>query len=208
MRGLAAVALVAAAVTAAGARAEQWEAAPGAEDRVVVHVRKKGVFSAFAHDHHFEVTRWQATASMPDRTPASTSVKVVLFADSLRDRQEALSEGDRRKVNAQAAGPEVLDAEHHPRIEFRADRLELEPGGGPERLRAALPGTLTVRGRSAPVTLTVEAEQTPGAWRVHGSAHLKQSAFGIKPFRAIGGGVGVKDEVEIELSLTLRQSAR
>jgi polyisoprenoid-binding protein YceI len=207
MRGLASVA-VAAAVTATVARAEQWEAAPGAEDRVVVHVRKKGVFSAFAHDHHFEVTRWRATASMPDRTPASTSVVVVLFADSLRDRQEALSEGDRRKVNAQAAGPEVLDAERHPRIEFRAERLELAPGGGPGRLRAAVPGTLTLRGRSAPVTVDVEAESASGTWRVRGSARVKQSAFGIKPFRAVGGGVGVKDEVESELSLTLRQSAR
>jgi polyisoprenoid-binding protein YceI len=207
MRGFAAVA-AAVAVTATVARAEEWEAAPGDDSRVVVHVRKKGVFSAFAHDHHFEVTRWKATASMPDRTPASTSVEVVLFADSLRDRQEALSEGDRRKVNAQAAGPEVLDAEHHPRIEFRAERLELAPGGGADHLRAALPGTLTLRGRSAPVTVDVEAENASGTWRVHGSARVKQSAFGIKPFRAVGGGVGVKDEIEIELSLALRARAR
>lgn len=207
MRGLAAVA-AAAAVTATVARAEQWEADPGAEDRVVVHVRKKGVFSAFAHDHHFEVTRWRATARGPEGAPAPSSAEVVLFADSLRDRQEKLSEGDRRKVDAQAAGPEVLDAEHHPRIEFRAERLALEPGGGPGRLRGAVPGTLTLRGRSAPVTVDVEADRATSAWRVHGRAHLKQSAFGIAPFRAVGGAVGVKDEVEIELSLTFRPRAR
>ncbi len=74
--------------------------------------------------------------------------------------------------------------------------------------RIAVPGTLTLRGRSAPVTVDVEAENASDTWRVHGSARVKQSAFGIKPFRAVGGGVGVKDEVEIELSLTFRPRAR
>ena len=65
-----------------------------------------------------------------------------------------------------------------------------------------------MRGRSVPVTVDVEAERAAGAWRVHGRARVKQSAFGIEPFRAVGGAVGVKDEVEIELSLTLRPRAR
>jgi polyisoprenoid-binding protein YceI len=195
------VALVAALIAPA-ARAGRWEGLP-AGGHIVVHVFKKGVFSGFAHDHHFEVTQWRATADIPEGDPASTSVEIVLSASSLRDRQERLSDGDRRKVDAQAAGPEVLDAEHHPSIEFRSQRLELDPGSR-EHVRGRLHGMLTLRGRSVPSDVAIEAERGPSEWRVRGVAHVKQTELGIKPFSGFGGTVGVKDELEIECALTLR----
>ncbi|HEY6098506.1 MAG TPA: YceI family protein [Anaeromyxobacter sp.] len=201
-------AAVAAAVIATVARAEVWEAAPAEDSRIVVHAYKKGFFAAFAHDHHFEVTQWRVTANVPERGLASSSIEAVLSAASLRDRQERLSEADRRKVDGQAAGPEVLDAEHHPRIEFRSERFELEPGGGAEHLRGAVRGTLTLRGRTGPATVNVEAERAQGVWRVRGDARVNQSSFGIRPFSGFGGTVGVKDELVIELSLTLRPRRR
>jgi polyisoprenoid-binding protein YceI len=197
---------LAAALAAPAALAASYEAGP-ANGRILVHVQKRGLFSMFAHDHHFEVTRWRATAEIPDGGPPPASVAVDLEADSLRDRQESLSDGDRRKVDAQAAGPEVLDAAHHPRVEFRGQRLEVEPGGGPEHVRGKLHGTLTVRGRTAPVDVAVEADRGPDGWRVRGRARVKQTDLGITPFSGFGGTVGVKDERELEIALTLRPRA-
>ncbi len=203
------VAALAAAVVAVAPRAEDLEALPGPDSHVLVHVHKRGLFSGFAHDHHFEVTAWRATARVPADAPEATAVTVVLEADSLHDRQEHLSAADRRKVDAQAAGPEVLDAAHHPRIEFRADRLELASGGaGAEHLRGVLHGTLSLRGRSAPADVSVEADRLLDGWRVRGRAKVRQSTFGIRPFSGFAGTVGVKDEVEIELVLALRSGAR
>jgi polyisoprenoid-binding protein YceI len=199
MRGLAVVA----ALMASAVRADTFEAVPGADSRIVVHVHKKGLFSAFAHDHHFEVTEWRATAEVPESGPGGAAVDVVLSAGSLRDRQGKLSDGDRKKVDAQAAGPQVLDAEHHPRVEFRSERLELEPGSTPDHVRGSLRGTLTLRGRSGPAVASFVAERGAAGWRARGSARVKQSAFGIKPFSGFGGTVGVKDELEIEISLAL-----
>jgi polyisoprenoid-binding protein YceI len=173
MRTVAAVAVL---IASAAARAETLEAVPGPDSRVVVHVYKKGLFSAFAHDHHFEVTEWRATAEVAGDDPARAAIDVVLSARSLRDRQKKLSDADRTKVDAPAAGPEVLDA---------------------------LRGTLTLRGRSGPAVVTFEAERAGAGWRARGSAKVKQSAFGIKPFSGFGGTVGVKDELEIEISLAL-----
>jgi polyisoprenoid-binding protein YceI len=204
MRGLAVVA----ALIAAGARAEPLVAAPGADGRIVVHVYKKGLFSGFAHDHHFEVTGWRLTADVPERGVAAASLEAVLDAGSLHDRQEKLSDQDRKKVDGQAAGPEVLDAEHHPRIEFRADRIDLEPGSGPDLVRGSLRGTLTLRGKSGPAVVAFEAERAGGGWRAKGTARVKQSAFGIRPFSGFGGTVGVKDELEIEIAVTLRPRGR
>jgi polyisoprenoid-binding protein YceI len=203
------LATLAAAAVVRQARAEDLVASPGQDSRLMVHVYKRGLFSGFAHDHHFEVGDWQATARIPERGLEATSVEVVAQAGSLHDRQESLSEADRRKVDAQAAGPEVLDAAHHPRVEFRATRLELapRPGDGAEHVRGVLHGALTLRGRSAPADVQVEAERVRDGWRVRGRAKVRQSALGIRPFSGFGGTVGVKDELEIELALALRPRA-
>jgi polyisoprenoid-binding protein YceI len=188
------------------ARAETWRAEPP-DGRIVVNVDKKGALSGFAHDHHFEVTRWNATAEIPEGDLRSTSVDVVLQADSLRDRQQSLSDGDRKKVDAQAAGPEVLDATHYPRIELRSTRLELEPGGDATHVRGKLSGTLEARGKSVPVVIAVEGQRLADEWRVRGNATVKQSALGIKPFSGFAGTVSVKDDLRIELAVILKRGA-
>jgi polyisoprenoid-binding protein YceI len=180
------------------------EATP-ASGRILVHVLKKGLFAGFAHDHHFEVTAWRATADVPEGDPSRLSVEAVLAAGSLRDRQEALSQADRVKVDAQAAGPDVLDAAHHPEIAWRAERATLEPGSGKDRpARGTAHGLLTLRGRTRPVDLAFEAERDGESWRVRGRGRVRQSDFGISPFSGFLGTVGVEDELEIEVALTLR----
>jgi polyisoprenoid-binding protein YceI len=184
--------------------ADRLQAGPQ-DGRIVVNVFKAGLFSAFAHDHHFVVTDWKASAGVPERGPGAASIDVVLSASSLRDTQAALSEADRRKVDAQAAGAEGLDAAHHPRIEFRSDGIELAPPTRPELpARGTAHGTLTVRDHHVPVDVPFEANHGPDGWRVRGTARLKQSAVGIRPFSGFGGTVKVKDEVTIEFSFTLR----
>ena len=192
------------AAAAPGAGAERLEAGPG-DGRIVVNAYKAGLFSAFAHDHHFEVTDWKATAEIPESDPSGASVDVVLSASSLRDTQKSLSEGDRRKVDDQAAGPDVLDAAHHPRIEFRSERITLSsPAGAGAAARGTIHGRLSLRGRSVAVDVPFEATRASRTWQVRGSTRLKQSAVGIKPFSGFGGSVKVKDELTVEFAFTLR----
>jgi polyisoprenoid-binding protein YceI len=184
--------------------AERLEALP-ADGRIVVHAYKAGLFSGLAHDHHFEVKDWTATAEVPGGDARRASVEVVLSSASLRDAQKSLSEDDRRKVDAQAAGPDVLDAAHHPRIEFRSERIELAPSpDSAAAVRGTIHGTLAARGRSIPLDVPFEAERGSLTWKVRGTARLKQSALGIKPFSGFGGTVKVKDELTVEFAFTLR----
>ncbi len=200
---IAAAALAAAPSTGepASGRLEAVPAGPG----IRIHVAKRGAFAMFAHDHDFEVTRWRGAAELPGGDPARASLTLVLEAGSLHDREAKLSEGDRRKVDAQAAGPDVLDAAHHAEIRYRADRVTVAPPSGDGRaLRGTIDGTLTLRGRTAAVPATFEAERDGGGWRIRGRARFRQSEFGIRPFSGFGGTVGVKDEVEVTFAMTLR----
>jgi polyisoprenoid-binding protein YceI len=205
MRALRILALVAVSATPPAA-ASRLEALPAA-DGVRVHVFKRGLFSAFAHDHDFQVTRWRGTADLPDGDAGRAAVELVLAADSLRDRHPGLSSGDRREVDARAAGPEVLDAAHHPEIGWRSESVRLAPDVAGGALRGTARGSLTLRGRTRPVEVAFEAEREGEGWRVRGRATFKQSDFGIEPFSGFGGTVGVKDEVEVTYTLVLRRPA-
>jgi polyisoprenoid-binding protein YceI len=182
--------------------------ASATDGRVVVKAYKDGLLSGFAHDHRFLVRQWTAEADLPEGDPARATVRVVLTAASLHDEQEKLSDEDRRKVDAQATGPDVLDAGHHPRIELRSERIVLAAGGEAGKARGTLHGTLSVRGRTVPIAVPFEAERAGTGWKVRGTAHLKQSDVGIRPFSGYGGTVKVKDELDVELALHLVPAPR
>ena len=204
MRTLWLLASVLSVAAAAPAAAGVFEASPE-DGRIRVLVFKKGLFSGFAHDHRFEVAAWHATAQVPEADPAKASVAVVLEAGSLHDRQEGLTSSERVEVDAKAAGPDVLDAAHHPEISWRADGVALQAGAGAARLlRGTAHGQLTLRGRTRPVDLAIEARLDGDAWHVGGKGRLRQSDFGISPFSGFLGTVGVEDEIQIEIEVTLR----
>jgi polyisoprenoid-binding protein YceI len=195
--------LLAAALAAWPATGAGLEVIPSGQG-IRVLVAKQGLFSLLAHDHDLEVTRWTGAAEVPGGDPARASLELSLDAASLRDREGGLLAADRSKVEGQTAGPEVLDAARFPTITFRSERVELaEPGAG-ATVRGTLHGTLTLRGREAPVDATFEASRAGEAWHVHGQARFLQSAFGMKPYAGLGGTVGVKDQIEVRFEVELR----
>jgi polyisoprenoid-binding protein YceI len=204
-RGLALLLLLLGRAGAADAEPASWTARTD-QSRLLVHVTKRGLFSGLAHDHHFSATDWKATAVRGPGTSNLARVEVVVSASSLRDRQEALSEGDRAKVDLRAAGPETLDAARFPEIRFVAEGVDLDlpasaPPGG--TLDGELAGTLSLHGRRRPLTVPVHATRTGDGWRITGAARFKQSEFGIEPYSGFGGTVAVHDEVVVEYDLVM-----
>lgn len=188
------------------ARAESWTAV-AEKSQITLHVYKKGLLSAAAHDHHFVPMKWHATASLDEAKPSGLRAELVIAADSLRDRQPSLSSGDRDKVNRQAAGPDVLDAAHHPEIRFTSsgglERAAADGGEQPGRLEGVLSGTLALHGRERTVPVRVVAKKDAGGWWAHGSARFKQSDFGIQPYSGFLGTIAVEDEVQLDYEIFL-----
>jgi hypothetical protein len=85
--------------------------------------------------------------------------------------------------------------------------IDGDAGGSGGRRRSSSPTPAwgwTLHGQTRPVDASYRAERDGDGWRVKGKARFRQSDFGMKPFTGAGGTVGVKDEIEVTFTVTLR----
>ncbi|MGZ4324614.1 MAG: YceI family protein [Solirubrobacteraceae bacterium] len=160
--------------------------------RLTVHTMKGGAAAKAGHNLLIEVTSWQGALHVGEE------MTVTLNADprSMRVREGSggmTSLGDDDKANIeQTIDDEVLKGT---RIEFRSTACELSPEGD----RMSVSGELELGGRRAPITF----ELSLNGGRVSGSATVKQTDFGMKPYSALFGTLKVLDEVQVAVDASL-----
>jgi polyisoprenoid-binding protein YceI len=161
-----------------------------------VHVRttREGVVARAGHDLLIAFARWTGTITIDrDGTGAveaeveTASFEVVAGSGGV----VPLTAVDKSVITTTAR--RLLDVDRHARATFAATRIVQRDGGH-------IDGTLTLRGRSAPLTIEV-AEAGPTEWR--GTATVLQSAFGITPYRGLFGALRVADPVGVEIAVDL-----
>lgn len=196
------VVVLVAAFHAGAARAQPgrcWEIDASRSD-LVVHVRPAGLFEGQLHAHHFVPTAWKGRVCFDPENPREIDLELTFQADSLKDRQPALSQEDIEEVEQQVRGPEVLDASRHPVIRYAARRFT-SSGGDSLPLKGTVHGELSLHGRTRAVDVPVTARWSGERLRVTGTADFKQSDFGIEPYSRFLGTVGVEDRVTIEFAI-------
>jgi hypothetical protein len=155
---------------------------------LTVHTRKGGAAAKAGHNLLMEVTNWHAKYD-------EVSVELTADASSLRVRSGSggISPlGDEEKAGiAQTIDEEVLMGGS---IVFRSS--EVDRSGDQVKVR----GELELLGRSAPLTFTL----TDDGGHLTGSATIKQSDWGIKPYSALFGTLKVKDEVEVQIDARIQ----
>lgn len=139
-----------------------------------------------------EVTAWSATLEVGED---SALARVELNADgaSLRVREgtggvQKLGDDDKADIQ-KTIDEEVLLRKP---IEFRSTAID----AGDDR-RVTVTGDLTLVGRTKPIEFGLDVDPEGG---IAGTAVVKQSDWGIKPYSALFGALKVKDEVEVEFS--------
>ena len=160
-----------------------------AHSTLTVRAYKAGVLAAMGHDHEISAPIAGGTVDVEQRM-----VELRVNASALKVRDTKGSEKDKAEIQSTMLGPEVLDAEHHSEIVFRSKSAD--PAGDHAW---KVHGELTLHGETRPV----EVEVREAAGRYTGSAELRQTEFGIKPVKAAGGAVKVKDEIRIEFDIRL-----
>lgn len=160
---------------------------------LTVQTMKGGAAAKAGHDLLLEVTSWQGTLELGPESQAS------LRADprSMRVREGTggmTSLGDDDKTNIeQTIDDEVLKGAP---IEFRSSEVARSPEGD----RLTVSGELELGGRRAPITFELSVE----GGRLTGSATVKQTDLGIKPYSALFGTLKVLDEVQVAIDAKLR----
>jgi polyisoprenoid-binding protein YceI len=111
------------------------------------------------------------TADVADPIAAST-VRAEIETASFRTRN--------RQRDDSVLSPRFLDPAGHPVMTFRSDRIEAGQHG------SLLAGTLTVRGTSRPVTLTVTRfYASRGSFTARATARIDRTEFGITAARGL-----------------------
>lgn len=108
------------------------------------------------------------------------------------------SEGTRKQVNANMLGKDVLNVAKFPTATLTIDSaLPLPPVSGNNAERYELVGALTLHGVTHPVKLVCEATPHKEGLRLRTGFTLSQKDYGIKPFSAALGAVGVANDLKI-----------
>ncbi|MGH8648859.1 MAG: YceI family protein, partial [Burkholderiales bacterium] len=110
-----------------------------------------------------------------------------------------VSEQAREATRENMLGEEVLDAGRHPLIRIASVAL-----AGP-RWNPTVTARVTLRGVSRDVRFPAAVFWSGDALEVIASFRLRQSDFGIKPFAALGGGLLVRDAMDIRVRVVARR---
>ena len=179
---------------------------PGGVDltssRVYVFVGKTG----FGHDHAV-VGRLQAGEIRLDAAEQAGRL-VFEMGSVLADTSEArkvlglageTDAGTQKQTTDNMLGPEVLDVARHPTATLEIRSALPAPQGAPAGRKAVyeLNGTFTLHGVTRQVVIPVEIESLDGVIRLSGGFPIKQTDFGMKPYKKLGGVVGVADDLKI-----------
>jgi len=176
--------------------------------RVYVFVDKKGA----GHQHGVE-GRLSGGSVIPGRTEQAGRLTFDMksfAADTAPARKHYGLEDDveaeeQAEISTTMRGASVLDAANHPTAEFVIHSAQPSP---PQADRPGthyeIDGELTLHGVGRPVGFTARAETIDGRIRLRGTFSLKQTEFGIRPFKKLLGVVGVADELKVFGELWLR----
>lgn len=149
-----------------------------------------------------QFTRWSGALLVPDGDLARASVEAVIDATSI---ETGVADRD-----AHLRSADFFDAAQYPEIVFRASQFE--PQGDRD---GRLVGSLTIKGVTRPVVLTVERHgQARDPWGNERAAFSAKTAIDRKDFgltwnRALEtGGVMVGERVDLEIEIeAVRQAA-
>ena len=162
-----------------------------AASRFEVKTGKAGLFGFAGHSHVIRARAFSGRIVYYPGAPAQSHVDIVVPTESL----EVLTPPDTAEIRkvTQAMRTEVLHVDQYP--EIRLTSTAVTPTGDGLRVQ----GELTLAGQTRDVTVDVAVEIGADTLRARGTFALKQTDFGIKPYRGgPAGTVRVADRVTLD----------
>ncbi len=178
-------------------------AAPGQIDaeksRVYVFVDKTGL----GHEHAVEGKIKSGEIHLGARTDAGTiEFDMTSFAaDTERARKYiglngSVSPSTQQQVNRNMLGADVLNVRRHPTALFTIDSALLKKTRQGNAIYE-LKGQFTLHGKTRALTIPAQPSEKNGTVQLRGDFTILQTEFGITPYTAALGTVGVADRLRI-----------
>jgi polyisoprenoid-binding protein YceI len=171
--------------------------------RLTLRTYRSGLAAQAGHDLTIDVTRWSGELDDPadgsPGAPGALDATIDLTSLDIREGRggiKPLNDRDRRDITGQAR--KQLDTGRYPEASYAATGFTPDDAGG-----GAIDGTLTLHGQSQPLRLEV-SKTGDGQYRA--TATVVQSQFGIKPYSGMFGALKLRDDVDIEVTVTLPAS--
>ena len=158
-----------------------------------VKTGKAGLFGFAGHDHRIRARAFSGVVVYHPRAIADSRVEIVVPTDSL----EVLTPPDTEEIRkvTQTMRSEVLHTDQYHEIKFVSKILTRTD----DLLRVQ--GELTLAGQTRDITLDVTLEIGGDTLRANGTFSIKQTDFGIRPYRGgPAGTVRVADRVDFDVA--------
>jgi polyisoprenoid-binding protein YceI len=173
--------------------------------RVYVFVDKTG----FGHQHGVVGRLKGGYIRVGADAPGKLLFDMASFRADTRDARRrvgvegATNRQEQDDVTANMQGEAVLDVAHFPTAFYVINTIRRYDEGGLKQF--ALEGNFTLHGVTQPLNLTATAEHEQGYLHLKGQFRLKQTEYGIRPFRKALGAVGVADALTVYGDLWIKQ---
>lgn len=168
--------------------------------RFEVTTGKSGLFGFAGHEHTIRARAFSGRIVYRPDSIAASRIAITVLTDSL----EVLTPPDTEEIRKVTASmrTEVLDVANYREIRLVSQRIE----GTPPRITVT--AALTIKGKTREVPLTVDLEMGGDTLHATATFKIKQTDFGIRPFRGgPGGTVRVADEVKFSIqAIAIRQA--
>jgi polyisoprenoid-binding protein YceI len=155
-------------------------------DNASLHVEtgRSGAAAKAGHDLIIDVNSWEATLEVGDSSSLSLSADPTsLHVREGKGGMQALKDDDKDDIR-KTIDKDVLKKKA---ISFTSSSVESAGDG------LKVNGELEMGGKSKPISFDV----TENGGTLTGSADIKQSDWGIKPYSALFGALKVNDEVKV-----------
>jgi polyisoprenoid-binding protein YceI len=167
---------------------------------LTVRTARRGAIAKAGHDLLIEVGHWGATVELA-ADPAQSVLELTADSNSLKVLKgtggiQSLSDKDTAGIE-QTIEQEVLKGTA---ITFRSTSVQPSGEG-----RFSVKGDLELAGGNNPVGFDLEIGDDG---HLTGSAVVRQSAWGMKPYTAMFGALKVADEVQVAIDARLQPAGR
>ena len=163
-----------------------------------VHAFATGLLSVFAHSPTFAARDFKGVFRVDEENSSRMSLELEVKADSL-ELLDRVPLTDRRDIEGRMRS-EVLEVFTYPEIRYQAQDISFRPDG-PGRYRLQINGQLSLHGVTRNQPMETELRLYTDGLRLMGESTLLMSDYHMKPVKAVGGTIRLKDELRISFEL-------